>query len=194
MLTTSRRWGCAVCAVTASLVLSADAAFAQHEQTRAGHVQPSGIFSTLFEAQPLVGPGSADGRRTALAVHPIALPMVPPLPPATRRAAGGESRWLPALYVGFGVLQALDAHSTLRAVEGGHRERNPVVAPLAHRPGAMVGLKAATTAGTIYLAHRLGRRNRVAAIVLMVAMNSAYGAIVAANYGREPVRTRTKVP
>ena len=100
--------------------------------------------------------------------------------PAARSA--DRPRALLPLYVGFGVLQALDAHSTLRAVSAGRTERNPLVAPFADRPGAMIGMKAAATAGTIAISETLWRRNRAAAVTLLIAANVGYAAVVAHNY------------
>jgi Domain of unknown function (DUF5658) len=91
---------------------------------------------------------------------------------------------LPALYVTFGALQALDAHSTLRALDRGQVEGNPVMRGIASQPAAVVGIKAATTAGTIFLTEKLSRRHRTAAIVLMVALNAGYLAVVSHNYRR----------
>ena len=89
---------------------------------------------------------------------------------------------LTGLYMGFIVLQAADAHSTLTAVRAGHTEANPFVQPFADRPGALIAVKAATTISTIALSERLWRKNRTAAVVLMVAANAGYAAIVAHNY------------
>lgn len=91
-------------------------------------------------------------------------------------------RALTPLYVSFGALQALDAHSTLRAVRAGQSEANPFVAPFAQRPALMIGVKAAATAGTIAITEKLWRRHRVAAVTLMIAANVGYAAIVAHNY------------
>jgi hypothetical protein len=86
------------------------------------------------------------------------------------------------LYGSFAALQAMDAHSTVRAVRGGAVERNPLLAPVGHNAGAMFAIKAATTVGTIVLVEKLRRRHPMGAVVLMVAVNAAYGAIVVANY------------
>lgn len=101
----------------------------------------------------------------------------PAAPPAPARPPG-----LLALYAGFATLQALDAYSTLAAVRAGHREANPLVAPFSRQPAAMFALKAATTTVTILAVEKLRRRNRGAAVGLMIAANLAYGAIVAHNY------------
>jgi hypothetical protein len=94
------------------------------------------------------------------------------------------------LYVSFAGLQAMDAHSTLRAVERGYTEANPLMAAATKNRGALIAVKLATTAAVIASAERLWRRNRVAAVVAVVAINGAYAGIVAHNYRRAgtPVR------
>jgi hypothetical protein len=113
-------------------------------------------------------------------------PRVGTIPPlhAERRESGSLRRpaALPALYASFAVLQGLDAHSTLTAVGAGGREVNPAVRDLVARPASFVAAKIAATAGTLYLSERLWKKNRVAAVVLMAAVNVTYGAIVAHNY------------
>lgn len=107
-------------------------------------------------------------------------PAAPPrlLPPATPRRPAP----LVPLYLSFAGLQSLDAITTLRALDNGHQERNPVVGWLAQHPGALVAAKAGVAAGTVYLSERLWKKNRTAAVVLMVALNGAYAAIVANNH------------
>ena len=124
---------------------------------------------------------SAIPRRAALDSQslPIDTPLI--LPPA---AAPGSRRGplISSLYVSFVALQALDVHSTIRALDHGARESNPMIAPFAHNTAALIALKAGTTAGVIYMTDRLRRHNRVASIVIMAAANSAYATIVARNY------------
>ena len=86
------------------------------------------------------------------------------------------------LYVSFAALQALDVHSTMRALEAGGTEQNPLLRGIASRPVALVALKAGVTASTILLTERFRARNRTGAIVLMAALNSAYAMIVTHNY------------
>jgi hypothetical protein len=106
------------------------------------------------------------------------LPAVPPAPVRTERRGALVS----SLYVTFIGLQVLDAHSTIRALDRGARESNPVVAPFAHNTPALIALKAGTAAGVLYMTDRVRRHNRLASIVLMVAANSAYATIVSRNY------------
>ena len=86
------------------------------------------------------------------------------------------------LCVSFAALQALDLHSTFRALGTGAQESNPVLGGFANNKAAMIGVKAATTVGTIYLVRKFGVKNRVASTILMAAANSAYAIIVAHNY------------
>ena len=51
---------------------------------------------------------------------------------------------------------------------------------------ALVALKAGVTASTILLTEKLRVRNRVGAIVLMAALNSAYAMVVVHNYRTIP--------
>lgn len=103
----------------------------------------------------------------------------------TRPANMGPSRpaSLPALYVMQGALQAMDAHSTFQAISHGAHEANPLLKGAAGNTGAMVGVKAAVAVGTIWMAERMWKRgNRTAAIMSMIAVNTATAVVVAHNY------------
>jgi len=111
-----------------------------------------------------------------------AIPEMPPFhgePALQRRPAA-----LTPLYASFATLQALDLHSTIRGVGEGGAEANPAMRPLVGQPAAFVAAKVAATAATFYVSERLWRRSRLGAVVLMVAVNGAYGVIVASNYRR----------
>ena len=99
------------------------------------------------------------------------------VPDEARRPAA-----LVPLYLSFAGLQALDAHSTLLAVNSGARESNPLVRGTLGNPTGMLLMKSATAAGVVLLSEKLWRRNRTAAIVTMIALNSAYATIAAHNY------------
>ena len=86
------------------------------------------------------------------------------------------------LYASFAVLQALDAHSTLTAINMGATEANPLLRGVASHPGALLAVKMGAAVGTIFVAEKLWKRNPVAAVALMVGLNSAYAMIVAHNY------------
>jgi hypothetical protein len=91
-------------------------------------------------------------------------------------------RLLIPLYVSFAALQAMDAHSTLKAVSAGHVELNPLVAPSSRNAAAMAAMKVAVTTAVIVGMEKVWRHNRVAAVAAMIAVNGAYAAIVSHNY------------
>jgi hypothetical protein len=84
---------------------------------------------------------------------------------------------LPALYVALGATQTWDIYSTSAALRAGAKESNPGAAPFARNAGSMIGLKAATTASTIFFAERLWRTNRAGAVVMMMAIDAASAAV-----------------
>jgi Domain of unknown function (DUF5658) len=86
------------------------------------------------------------------------------------------------LYVSFGTLQALDTHSTVRALGRGAVEANPIMKGIAGNPTALLAVKAAGTAGVIFASERIWKRNRTAAVFFMVAANSAMAWVVQNNY------------
>jgi hypothetical protein len=86
------------------------------------------------------------------------------------------------LYIGYAALQAADAHSTLRAIKAGAREKNPILRDIAHRPVILIPLKVGTSIATVYLVKRLRKTNPMAATTLMVSLNVAYALIVQHNY------------
>jgi uncharacterized protein DUF5658 len=88
---------------------------------------------------------------------------------------------LPALYMTFAAMQAWDLYSTSAALKVGSRENNPLAAPFAGNPGSMIALKAMSTASTIFFAERLWKNHRVAAVVVMTAINGATAAVALHN-------------
>ena len=91
------------------------------------------------------------------------------------------SRSLTGLGVSFGVLEALDVYATVRGVNNGYAEANPLLRGSASHPFALATLKSLSAASTILLTRRLARRHRPAALVMMTAVNAAYATIVAHN-------------
>lgn len=79
-------------------------------------------------------------------------------------------------------LHALDAHSTHRALNAGGSESNPLVRGLVESPIGVVAVKAGSSAVVIYAAEKMWKHNRVAAVIMIVGINTAYAAIVAHNY------------
>jgi hypothetical protein len=150
----------------------------ERAHAQAGDGGPGRTFASAVVAVDFEAPGDdATDSPSGIAATPLPHRVVTPIAPAR------PSLLLP-LYMTFGALQALDAHSTMRALDNGGREANPVVAPFGRNAAALVAMKAATTAGTIVLAEKLRRSHPVKAMVMMTAVNVAYAAIVAANYRR----------
>jgi Domain of unknown function (DUF5658) len=133
--------------------------------------QPSG----LPEAQA-DDPGHVDSVPVRFDVAQLSgPPRAPATGPAHRPAA------LIPLYSSFAALQVLDVHSTWQALNQGAREVNPMVAPIAGTHGFPL-LKVASTTATIIATERIRKRHPRAAVVVMIAANSAYAMIVAHNY------------
>lgn len=84
---------------------------------------------------------------------------------------------LPALYVALGAMQSWDVYSTRAALKAGAREANPTAAAFSGSAGSLLGLKAATTASTIFLAERMWKKNKIGAVVMLVAINGATAAV-----------------
>jgi Domain of unknown function (DUF5658) len=159
-----------ICAFGFAGVLPA-AAGAQHVPLE----PPAIVFPSLIAlvpSQPFVG----------AALAPVK--MVAPVASPTNTVELRRPRALPPLYVSFVALQVLDVHSTMKSIGEGRAEANPVMNGLVRQPAAFVAAKVAATAATFYVSERLWRRNRVGAVVLMLAVNGTYAAIVANNYKR----------
>ena len=106
----------------------------------------------------------------------------PSIPPVSETMPSQRIGVLLPLYASFAGLQALDAHSTVRALRNGGTERNPLLGGVAGQPAALFALKAGVTASTILLTERLRPKHRVAAITLMAAIDSFYAMVVVHNY------------
>jgi len=122
----------------------------------------------------------APARRCLIAIVVVLLMLAAPAwaaEPQTERPPA-----LVPLYLSFIGLQALDVHSTMTAVNDGARESNPVVRGTLDNPAALFAMKAGATAGVVLLTEKLWKRNRTAAVLAMVGVNSAYLTIAARNY------------
>jgi len=113
------------------------------------------------------------------APEPAAQPAASAATTVPRRSSNGL---FTSLYIGFATTQVLDVHSTLRALDAGHREANPMMQWATDRPAAFVALKTATTAGTLFVAERVRRHHPKAALIMMTALDTAYSFVVAKNY------------
>ena len=125
----------------------------------------------------------ADAVAVASTVQFAAEQGVAPLP---RMNARTDMKWttpvLGSLQAAMVATQMLDAHSTLRAINAGGVEGNPLMGGLAKNRAAFIGVKAAMGAGLVFATQRIGQRNKVAAIAVAAAVNSAYVMIASHNY------------
>ena len=89
---------------------------------------------------------------------------------------------LPALYATSAALQGYDAASTLRALQNGAHEANPMMKSVVKSPAAFVAMKAGVTAASIMSAEQLWKSNhRMGAVGMMVATNVLMGMVAAHN-------------
>ena len=88
---------------------------------------------------------------------------------------------LTLLQISFLGLQAMDVVSTVRAVNAGHTEGNPLMRGLSSSPLAITGVKAGAAASTLLLARHVARKNRTAGVVLLAAVNTALSIVVVRN-------------
>jgi hypothetical protein len=116
------------------------------------------------------------GRATVTLETSLTLPKSVPSMPATKRPI-----LLPSLYATLGAMQGWDIYSTSKALNAGAREVNGTVAPVASNAGALIGLKAATTAGTILCAEKMWKKNRAGSVALMAVINGATAAVAMHN-------------
>ena len=118
----------------------------------------------------------------AAATGALAEQLPPPTLPAVRPAGARRPSALMPLYVSFGTLQVLDGHSTVRALRRGAVEANPLMRGIVGNPAGLFAVKTAGTAGVIYAGEKLWKRNKAAAVIFMVATNSAMAWVVQHNY------------
>jgi hypothetical protein len=86
---------------------------------------------------------------------------------------------LPVLYSSYGVLAAMDIVTTKKAINNGAYEANPLAK--GGNLASTIAIKAGTGAATFFAAEKLWKKNRVGAVVLMVAANSLSAVVVAHN-------------
>jgi hypothetical protein len=126
--------------------------------------------SVVSSAPSRVVPGGNDAAQNAQAPLTVA-------PPRQHRPAP-----LVPLYASYASLQALDIHSTIRALQRGAVETNPVMKGIVAHEVGLIAVKAASGVAVIYATEKMWKKNRTAAVVLMVAANSAMGWVVQHNY------------
>jgi Domain of unknown function (DUF5658) len=86
------------------------------------------------------------------------------------------------LYISLATLQALDVHSTARALADGAVEANPLMKGLAANEVGLLAIKAAGTTSVLLASEHMWKRNRTGAVIFMIAANSAMMWVVQHNY------------
>jgi Domain of unknown function (DUF5658) len=149
-------------------------------------VMPQAAVRAFAQGDPAPEVEAAPARidfNLAAAIGPISFGGGAGAQQAQTEAESMKSRVLiRSLYVTTAVMQALDAHSTFKALDAGAAEANPLMRPWVENRGAFIALKVGMTAGIIYVGHSLYKRNKLAGVLALVAVNVGYGIIVAHNY------------
>jgi hypothetical protein len=137
---------------------------------------------TVVFAQEAVLPATSIASTVALYAEttPIGIDTRLLRSPGTER--GGRRSVIVPLYAMFAGLQALDAHSTMRALNAGAVESNPLMQWAATRPAALIAVKSGAAAGTIFLAEKGWKQHPVRTVVLMAVLNAAYAGVAMHNY------------
>jgi uncharacterized membrane protein len=142
------------------------------------------ILAFTISAPAVAIPAGADGPRggTTLAAATAATP-VPETASEPWMVDQKVSRpaAVKVMYGTFAALQAVDIYSTTRALNQGASEANPIVATTTGNQGAMLAMKAVSTAVTIYFAERAWKKSRKGSVVLMAVVNGVTAAVVAHN-------------
>ncbi len=97
----------------------------------------------------------------------------------------GESRGrmsLAALNASFIALNAGDVASTLRALNHGAREANPLMSPVAGSAPGLIALKSASVTATLFASTKLAKTHPKAAMIMMASLNTAMSMIVVHNF------------
>ena len=109
----------------------------------------------------------------------IESPMAPIVPKRPKLAG---RTLLGSLYTSTAIMQGLDLHSTLQAFRAGAVEGNPLMAGVTRNRAAFIATKVAVTAVTMIATRKLAKKNKVAAIITVIAVNSAYAWVAKHNY------------
>lgn len=165
-----------VAGTVAAALLSPLLVLEARAQDRPAPLLASVIASTTFDAALGTTSSALPGTATDAAAIPER--------PALRQLSvePHRSTLLTSLYATTAMWQVLDVHSTLRVLDSGGAEGNPVLSGFAQNRTAFVAAKAAIAASSIYAASRIGRRNKMAAAAALIGINAAYALVVSHNY------------
>jgi hypothetical protein len=86
------------------------------------------------------------------------------------------------LYLSLAALHVADTVATVQAIrEHDAREMNPAMRPFAGDHAALLLIKSASMAGTVFAVEKLWRKNRAAAVATMIGINTLYAGVVSHN-------------
>jgi hypothetical protein len=103
--------------------------------------------------------------------------------PSAKPQAPKRPAALVPMYISFAGLQALDIHSTHRALKNpSAREANPVARAVVGNQAAFTAAKLGATAGFVLASEKMWKKHPLAAVLFNIAGNSALAAVVAHNY------------
>ncbi|MCX6537830.1 MAG: DUF5658 family protein [Acidobacteria bacterium] len=124
-------------------------------------------------------PGVEEAQAVSASSGQLSMPIQQQVAPGTARPRSGG---MLALYASTVAMQALDMHSTLTGFKQGAVESNALMGGITKNRAAFFAVKAAVATGTIIAAQRIAKRNKVAAVAMLVAVNSVYAFVVVHNY------------
>jgi len=148
-----------------------------------------GMMSVPAHAAEIRDAATAPAITTAADAAPAAAEQITP-GPAIARPGRVRLDWyeahrrpmaLPALYASLASLQVYDVYSTTRALANGAHEANPMMKNIVGNPALFWSVKAAATIAPMMAAERLWKKNKMAAVAMMVATNGVMAAVAAHN-------------
>jgi len=163
-----------VLTVVLALGLTSFAATAQAQEVTVERVEAAGLDFT-----PVMLNASA---ATSVRLTDLDQLQIPMAPIVARRPKARGAALFTSLYTSTVVMQGLDLHSTLKAFSAGAVEGNPIMAGVTRNKAAFIATKAAVATVTILTTRKLARKNKVAAVITLVAVNTAYALIAKHNY------------
>ena len=112
----------------------------------------------------------------------VSQPMFAADSPAAEPARGFQTGMLRGIYAGTFAVHAFDAHTSLRAIEAGAKEVDPLMRPLVSHPTLLVVANLARAAAVDVGLYSIARRHKIVAIAAGLAVNSAYLMIAEHNH------------
>ena len=144
-------------------------------------VVPMMLAAAPAAASDAATSSSDDSTTVAAAVMPINVPVTMPPSVSFLRVDNARSGGLIASYVAHAALQGFDVYSTLKAVQNGASEQNPLMRSIVGHPTAFVAVKGAVAATTILAAEHMWRQGHRGRAVALMAITNGVMAMVAVN-------------